>query len=135
MLKPFQGSKRAGRGGVKESFTAHAAGSTAPVTACQGWLLPAPLCSLPCRAAGCLRGAWSGVAGTVCQGMGQGVRITQLLAQPGFLIIPPHSSNPISTCVQYFIYLKHWHGPNSGQPCKQPSSGLAKRMGGITVPV
>lgn len=37
MLKPFQGSKRADCGGVKESFTARAAGCTAPVTACQGW--------------------------------------------------------------------------------------------------
>lgn len=37
MLKPFQGSKRADCGGVKESFPARAAGCTAPVTACQGW--------------------------------------------------------------------------------------------------
>lgn len=42
----------AGRGGVKGSFTAHTAGPAAPVTACRGCLLPAPLCSSPRRAAG-----------------------------------------------------------------------------------
>lgn len=105
MLTPFQGStERAvavSRGVLHARSWARSSCYSLPG-------LPAPSAAPLVAPPGCwLSGARSGVAGAVFQGMGRGVHITQLLAQPGFLIIPPHSSNPISTCMQYFIHLKH----------------------------
>lgn len=119
MLKPFQSSKRADCGGVKESFPARAAGCTAPVTAPQGW------CAQPrsAPAAGCSSRDLQSSAG--CRLSGRGTRRAHhAIACPA---CPPDNPYPIQAIsAQLACSILYIWNTNMGQTVNSSTVSLPK---------